>query len=170
MTETAAQTPDNNAVHSEGPDAITWTASEFVAHAKTTGWYVNLAIAAMLISAVVYLITRDVISVGVVVAAAILLGVYGSHQPRELEYHLNQHGLTIGHKNYHYDDFRCFSIVPEGAFSSIVFMPLRRFSPPLSIYYAPDDEEKILNVLSVRLPFEEGHRDAVESLMRRIRF
>lgn len=148
---------------------IAWTASEFVAHDKSAGWYATLMFCAALIGAIVYFISRDYISVGVVVVAALLLAVYGSHKPRQLDYRLDGSGITIGQKAYTYDQFRSFAVVPEGAFNSIVFMPLRRFSPPISIYYDPKDEDRILALLSDRLPFEE-HRDAIDSLMRRIRF
>lgn len=151
-------------------DSISWTASEFIAHEKTASWYGMLAIGAVIIGGLVYLVTKDYISVAVVVVAAILLGVYGSHRPRELEYKIDSQGLTIGDKRYTFNQFRSFSVFPEGNFSSIVFMPLKRFSAPISIFYAPNDEEKILAVLNKMLPFEQTRRDAVDSLMRRIRF
>ena len=149
---------------------ITWTASEFVAHEKSAGWYLLLALAATLIGGLVYLIAKDIISVAVVAVAALLFGVYGARQPRQLEYRLDAHGIGIGPKHYAYNQFRSFTVMPEGAFSSIVFMPLKRFSPPITIYYAPEDEDKIADLLVNQLPFEEARRDAVDSLMRRIRF
>jgi len=152
------------------PQTISWTASEYVAHDKSTGWYLTLAGAAAVISVVVFLISRDAVSVGVVIVAALLLGVYGAREPRQLEYSLDQRGVTIGEKSYGYHEFRSFSVVPEGAFSSVTFMPLKRFATPTSIYYAPEDEEKILNVLSSQLPYDQHRRDAVDNLMRRIRF
>jgi len=151
-------------------EPISWTASEFVAHEKSTGWYLMLMIAAVLIGALVYLVTKDIISVGVVMVAALLLGIYGTHKPRQLEYRLDAQGINIGDKHYAYDHFRSFSVVPEGAFHSIVFMPLKRFSVPISIYYAPEDEDKIADMLTHRLPFEEARLDNTDRLMRRIRF
>jgi hypothetical protein len=61
-------------------------------------------------------------------------------------------------------------VVPEGAFSSIVFMPLKRFAPLTTIYYAPEDESKIITILTDRLPFEERKAAAIDSLMKRVRF
>src|SRR5688572_14165602 len=84
----------------KNPDAITWTASEFVAHDKSAGWYLTLAAAAAAISAVVFLISRDAVSVGVVIVAAIFLGIYAARKPRQLEYRLDQKGITIGSKSY----------------------------------------------------------------------
>jgi hypothetical protein len=38
------------------------------------------------------------------------------------------------------------------------------------MYYDPQDEAKISQVLSDYLPFVEGHKDVVDQFMRRIRF
>lgn len=154
----------------EPAQEVTWTASEFIAHEKDSNWYLALAGVSAVIAAIVYLITKDFVSVAVVVVAAILLGVYGARQPRQLEYHLDSHGIDIGSKHYSYADFRSFSVVPQGAFASIEFMPLKRFAPALSIYYAPNDEDKIISLLSNQLPMEAPRRDLVENLMRHIRF
>lgn len=150
--------------------AVTWTASEFIHHNKAASWYLGLGVATVLLAALIFLITRDVVSTAVIIVAGLLLGVYAARPPRQLEYRIDQRGVFIGHKHYGYDDFKSFTVVPEGAFSSIVFMPLKRFALALTIYYAPEDEEHIMAVLAGRLPFEEPRRDAVDSLMRRIRF
>ena len=158
-----AEEPDDGA-------QVTWTASEFVAHDKSAGWYAGVVTASVVLSALVFLLTRDVVSTAVVIIAGLLLAVYGSHKPRQLEYVVTKRGIGIGGKYYSFEEFRSFSVVSEGAFSSLVFMPLKRFAVPLIVYYAPDDEEKILNILTDQLPLEEPRRDAVDSLMRRIRF
>jgi hypothetical protein len=150
--------------------SVTWTASEFVAHDKSAGWYILLAAGTLVLAVVVFLLTRDVISVSVVVVAGLLLGVYAGHQPRQLDYSLDDQGFGIGQKHYGYDEFKWFSVMEEGAFSGIVFMPLKRFAPPVTIYYPPQDEDKILTTLTNQLPMEEHKADAVDSLMRRIRF
>jgi hypothetical protein len=83
---------------------------------------------------------------------------------------LDDKGLTIGSKHYAYNEFRSFAILQEGALSSIVFMPLKRFATLTSIYYAPEDEQSIVDILADHLSLEEHHQDAVDKLMRRIRF
>lgn len=149
---------------------VAWTASEFVAHAKSFGWYAVLGLAAVIGAALIYYMTRDYVSVAVILVACLLLGVYAGHKPREMEYRLDLHGLTVGDKHFGYNEFRSFSVLPEGAFSSIVFMPLRRFAIPTTIYYAPEDEDKIVNLLSDHLPLEEGGHDAIDRLLHRIHF
>lgn len=163
--------PASTAIPPSGPDgSISWTASEFIAHHKSTGWYVALIGAAIFIAALVWLLTKDKVSAAVVVVGALLLAVYGARQPRQLDYRLDQQGLTVGPRHFSYHAFRSFAIMPEGAFNSIVFMPLKRFSPLTTIYYAPEDEEKIVSLLSERLPMEQRKKDMVDRLMWRIRF
>lgn len=162
--ETEAESPGDNG------QKITWTASEFIAHDKSTSWYILLMLGTLLLAAAVFFVTRDFVSVSVAIIAGLLLGIYGAHQPRQLEYVVDRRGIGIGRKYYSYDEFKSFAVAPEGAFSSLVLMPLKRFAIPTTIYYAPEDEERILNILADHLPLEEHHRDTVDSLMRHIRF
>lgn len=153
------------------PDqTVEWTASEFIAHHRGIGWYGALAGAAMVLAAIVFLITNDVVSVGAIFILTIIVGVAAGHKPRVITYRLDDKGLTVGRRRYPYGAFKAFSLVAEGAFESIVFTPLHRFIPPLSIYFAPEDEEKIISVLSSRLPLQPASQDFFDTLMRRARF
>jgi hypothetical protein len=160
----------NAATDNDDPDSISWTASEFVAHDKTSEWYMLLGLGTVAAAGLMYVLTKDFVSVGVIVLAAVIFGIYGAHKPRQLQYRVDPRGVTIGDKTYGYNEFRTFSVIPEGAFSSIVLMPLKRFAVAISIYYAPQDEEKIVELLSQQLPYEQRRRDAVDSLMRKVRF
>ena len=163
----AAEPPTTSTADGDG---ISWTASEFVAHEKSAGWYLSLAAAAAALAAVIYLLTRDAISAVVILVGALVLGIYGARKPRQLDYRLDSSGVTIGSKHHIYEEFRSFGVVAEGAFSSIVFMPLKRFAPLTTIYYAPEDEDKIIKLLSDQLPFQEHSHDIIDRLMLRIRF
>jgi hypothetical protein len=151
-------------------DPISWTASEFIAHDKEPGWYGLLALGALVATGLVYLVTRDPISSTVILVGALTFGFYGARKPRQLQYLLSDHGLRIASRYYPFEQFRSFSVIPEGAFSSIVFMPLKRFAPLTTIYYAPEDEDKIIDLLSIQLPYVERSHDVVDRLMHRIRF
>ena len=139
-------------------------------HHKNIGWYFLLVLALGVASALLYLITRDMISVVAVVILAVVFGVSAGRKPRILNYQLDRAGLTVGQRFYSYGNFKSFSLVNEGAFTSIMFMPLKRFMPAVSIYFSPEDEEKIVEVLSAHLPLQQGEQDAIDKLMHRIRF
>lgn len=155
----------------EGNDVLVdWKAAEFIHHEKSAGWYYRLAGVAIVIAIGVFLLTKDKISTGVVIFGALLFGIYARRQPRELEYALATHGLTIGGKYHSYEEFRSFSIVPETSVSSAVFRPLKRFGQILTIYFPHELEEQIEDILADRLPYEDHHNDPIDNLMRRIRF
>lgn len=153
----------------EGP-VIVWTASEYIAHDKSVSWFASLIAVAVVVAALLYLITRDLFIVFVSLFGALMVAVYGSRKPRQLQYQLDHGGITAGKRFYGYEEFRNFSVVQEDAFASIVFTPLKRFAIPLTIYYPPEYEDAIAELLVDRVPFERQTLDPVERLMRKIRF
>ena len=149
---------------------VSWTASEYIANPKNVKWFALLAVATLVLTVIIYLFTRDIISVVVILMLGIIVGVFAARQPNVLEYHLDTSGLYMGQKFYPYTSFKSFSVVEDGAFSHLSLMPLKRFMPSLAVHYAPEDEENIINTLSDYLPYEKHKRDVVENITRRVRF
>lgn len=162
--------PGINAPVDKNIDEFSWTASEFVAHQKSAGWYGLLAISAALLAVALYIITRDIVSSGFVIFGSIVFGYYAARQPKDQAYRLSNKGIDIGNKHFNYESFRSFSIIEEGNSLSIVLMPLKRFAPLRAMYFDPKQEDQIASILTLRLPFEERTHDAVDRLMNRIRF
>lgn len=150
--------------------SVTWTASEFVTHAKTAGWYGLLGLAAVLIAAIAWLLTRDFFPTIMVAVSILMLGIYAARKPRQQSYELDSRGLTIGGRYYSFHEFRSFAVVPDGAFLSIELTPLKRFATYTTIYFDPKDEDKIIGFLAGKLPMEEPHANLADNLMRRIHF
>lgn len=151
-------------------DAISWTASEFIAHQKTGMWYLTLAGAALALAAITWLLTKDIISAVVICVGALFLGVYAARQPRQLPYSLDAYGVSIGNRQLPYEHFRSFALVHEGAMPSIVLLPLKRFAPLITIYFDPADEQRIAEFLSNYLPVEDHRLDPMDRFLSRIRF
>ena len=149
---------------------VNWTASEFVENEKNSSWFMALAGGTIVAVAVIYLITHDIVTAVVIIIAASLFGVAAKRKPRTLEYQLDHAGVSIGGKPYPYTLFKSFAMMQEGAFNSIHLMPLKRFMPPISLYYPPESEDQIVATLGSYLPHEERTHDPVERLMRKIRF
>ncbi|HUC88228.1 MAG TPA: hypothetical protein VMR95_03705 [Candidatus Binatia bacterium] len=151
-------------------DSISWTASEFVEHKKSSSWYLGLIIAGAAFASLIFFTTHDKISTGIVILVVIVMGIVATRKPRTMEYTLDDAGLTVGSKFYGYENFKSFSVVDEGAISSIYLLPLKRFMPAVSIYYDNKDEDKIVGTFSERLPLEHHKLDPVDNFMNRIRF
>lgn len=152
------------------PEDVSWTASEFIEHPKTTRWYAMLGLAGLVLATLDFIFTHDLVSASVIVIAAAMFGVYAGHKPQMRQYRLSPDGLQIGDKMYAYKAYKAFSIAEEGSTVSIVFSPLGRFVPPLTIYVTGDMEDRVLDYLSIFLPIEQRRADAVDGLLRRIRF
>ncbi len=150
--------------------AVTWTASEFIEHAKTGSWYAGLLFVAAVGIGIIYLITRDIFSVIALSLFAITFMIFAARKPKVLSYALTDRGIQVGERFYAFEQFRSFAVIDEGAFHSISLLPLKRFMPALSVYYAPEDETRIAQFLGAYLPHEDRKQDAVDRLMHKIRF
>lgn len=161
--------PESDSLQNNGD--ITWSASEYIAHHKSAGWYGIFSLVACVLLAAIYFITDgDILSMLVVIVVGVVFVMYAARTPKEQQYSISDHGVSIGPKTYSFHDFKSFSVIDEGAFSSIAFMPLKRFMPVISIYYAPEHEAEIIDVLSAHLPFDQRNADAIDRLMKKIRF
>lgn len=149
---------------------VTWTASEFIEHSKGIGWYGLLTLVGLVVAGLNYFFTKDIVSTVLLGFAVLIFGIYAGHKPREQQYHLSPQGLQIGGKLYAFQTFKAFSVAEESSIASIMFTPLGRFAPPVTIYVAQDMEEKVLTYISNFLPLEQRRADAVDGLLRKIRF
>lgn len=155
---------------SEGREGFEWLAPEFVAHDKSASWYLKLLAVTLVLSGLFYLFTRDVITAGMVVVAGIFLGIYARRQPRMIPYQIFSSGISIDHRQFTYDQFRSFAVLPEGNMLTFTFIPLKRFSPPAGMCYSESDADSIIQYLSARLPYEHRKPDFIDNLMELIRF
>ena len=151
-------------------DPVVWSASEYVAHSKSAIWYLQLALVALVFAGIAYFITHDFVVVATIAVVAIIFGVAAGRKPRVLDYSVDSSTISIGQKQYPYAMFRSFSIIQEGPINSIYLMPAKRFNPPLSIYYPPEEEQQIVEIIGSRLPQEPREQDAIDRFMHRIRF
>lgn len=166
--------PASDAVPAPGrqPHAaeLEWQASDAALHQKPAGWLAMLIGGGLVVAILVYLLTRDALSAGAIALAALMLGVYSARKPQSLRYRLDAGGITIGQKHYTYGQFRSFSVVDEGAAGNVELMPLKRFMPMLTLNYTHDIEEDVVSFLADRLPMETHKRDAMDMLIRKLRF
>jgi hypothetical protein len=133
-------------------------------------WYVGLFGIGGLIVVLMYVITRDVLASVVVLIASASMSVYAGRKPETKRYRLDDSGVQVADKTYPYSLFKSFSVVDEGAIDSVWLKPLKRFSPLVVMYFSPEDEEKIVNVLSSFLPHEQRELDMMDHISKKMRF
>jgi len=163
--------PVSVAVPPKGSDgSITWTASEFVYHQKNAKWYLVFFALTVVLSGGLWLLMKNLTTIITIVVAAVALVYAATKKPRELEYKIDGNSLSIANKSFPLAEFKSFTVVHQDGFSSLVFSPLKRFNLSITIYYDPADEQKILDLLSSRVPMEEKKRDWIDQLMWKIRY
>ena len=149
---------------------ITWSASEYVSHQKNISWYIALGAGAAVMTLIIFLVTRSLMSSLVIALSFIVLGIFAARQPDTKQYEIGENGIRVGDKSFPYSIFKSFSVMQEDAIDSIWLRPLKRFMPTTVIYCAPDDEEKIVMMLENFLPEEDREQDVIDRISRRIRF
>ncbi len=151
-------------------EPVSWTASEFIAHHKDPVWYGTLVGAVLTLCVAIYFVTKDVISIIAIVVVAILFLIASAKKPEQRLYMVDLQGISIGQKFYPYGMFKSFALRQEGAIGTITFMPLQRLMPEISIYFAPEDEDSIVDVLASSLPNDQRAERSTDRLMKRLRF
>jgi hypothetical protein len=148
---------------------ISWDASEYIHHEKSPLWYVYFALAAIVVLTGTYFLLHDIISIIVITLMAITVLVFANRQPRALHYQLSDEGIKIDNRGYGYGSFKSFSVMQNGVVESIYLEPVERFMPPISIYFGPDDADKIINIIGQYLPHRERESDFIDKLVHRLR-
>jgi hypothetical protein len=165
--------PDNGTRPDPAPSRaagnISWQAPEFIEHPHPAGWYAALVGITAVLAAIVLLTTKDYFATGTIVVMGIIIWVFAGHKPGLAQYEITSRGLSINGKLYPFNSYKSFTILREGEFNSLNLFPLKRFMPPISAYYGPNDEKKIVDALGDRLPYEERQMDSIDRLARRLR-
>lgn len=174
VAETGQQLPKEEPKPSQpvldpGKSVLIWSATEYLHHDKNFLWYGGVLVAGVAIGGATYLITEDAFSAAIMPIVAVIVAIFGARKPKELPYEITENGISINGIYRPFSDFKTFTIIHEGQFSSLMLQPVKRFMPSLSVYFAPDNAEQVIEVLSQHMPHEEGKIDAVERLARHLR-
>jgi hypothetical protein len=176
--------PDNGSASSEAPadsdseaagpseraaKNVTWEAVEYLEHRHGSGWYGSLALATALLATIVYLVSKDIFATVIIVVVGGIVWVYAGQKPGQAKYEITSSGVSVNGKLYGYGNYKSFTVVREGDLSSVNLFPLKRLLPPLSAYFDPKDEQKIVEAIGSYLPYENRKLDSIDRLTRRLR-
>jgi hypothetical protein len=171
--ESPAITPQDTTptpAETQNGGVVQWTASEYVDHTKGPAWFVLMGLGLFGTVALVYFLLKDIFAAALLGLAGITFAVFAGRRPQVLQYSISPQGISIGQRTHAFEDFKSFSLTESGPLPAILLLPLRRFLPPITIFYDPREEDKIIEALADYLPHEEREPDVVDRLMSRIRF
>ncbi len=148
---------------------ISWDASEYIHRDKGALWYVVfVAIVMIFLAIAAWLQAWTFLALIIVMAVAMI--IYARRPPRSIHYTLSRQGLQVGPRLYTFAEFRAFGILPDGGVFSIMLLPTKRFMSPMTIYFAEEDGEHIVDILGGNLPMERLDHDLFDKFTSRIRF
>jgi hypothetical protein len=157
-TESGSENKFDNKEASDKQENVSWTALEFIEHDRGSGWYVMLIAGAIILAVVIYFITKDYFAA----AATVIVGF--------IEYEITDNHIRVGERTYGYGMFKSFSVAHEGEHTSIVLEPVKKFVPPMTLYFPPEDEPHVTNAIGNHLPMQEHQPNITERLAHRFRF
>ena len=145
---------------------IKWSAPEFEHREKGVSWYWLTAIAAITIIGIALWAGNFLFAFFVMIAETLI--IFWAHQkPAEIEFKLDENGLTISDKkSYPYETLAGFAV--RG--NEVIFRQKRRLTAYLKIIAGPADIGRIKSFLSDRLPEIEYEESLIEHLARILRF
>ena len=148
---------------------FSWHAPEGAQVARGTLWYVLFGVVALGLLALAILVFKSItFAILLVVMIASVVTLTGK-TPRTINYGISPKGIYVGDRLHDYSEFRAFGVVQDPGFLSIIVLPVKRFSPGLTLYFDEADGEKIVDMLGARLPLQEVKPDVLEKLIRFIR-
>ena len=150
--------------------SLTWSAVEYIDIDKSPVWYILVIVIALLLVAVdVFLLKSWTFSVLVVVMAIATI-IYARRPARTITYALSAaQGIYVGEQLHPFDEFKSFSLIKADGHNSIVFIPKKRFSLGVTIYFPDEAGEEIVDIIGGRLSMEERKPDIFDSLIRKLR-
>jgi hypothetical protein len=175
VTEQQDQPDVKEEVTSHDPDdindeVVNWSATEYLHVEKGTLWYVIFSLVVLLLIAVDVIFLRTWTLSILVVVMAIAVIIYSRRPPVEIHYSLTgKQGVYVGEQLYAFSHFKAFGVVRDGNHHFIKFIPIKRLSPGLSVYFPEEVGEEIVDILGARLPMENLKLDAIDVIIRSIR-
>ena len=148
--------------------SIDWTASEFVDNSKNFNWYLSFFVAILLISFLVYLFTHSLFSSIAIFILGVALSYMATRKPKEVSYGLDDKGIIINDVEYPFSEFKSYTLVSEGGLNHIALTSVKRFSPNKTIYFEPQDRDRITSLLGNFLPLESISNDPIDKFMKKI--
>ena len=150
-------------------EPIAWNAPEGVRVQRGAVWYVLFAIVLAGLMALAILVFQNWTFAILLPIMAVALFVLSNKNPQTINYAISPKGIYIADTLHDFSEFRAFGLLHENDQHSILLLPVKRFSPGLTIYFSEAEGEKIVDRLGARLPMQEIKPDALEKFIRLIK-
>ena len=132
-------------------NSITWVAPDFVYYKKSTNWYITISVIALVLIMIFYF-TKIYSGIAVVLAAILALFMNANTKPENIEYTINNNGISFKKKKFTYNDLKSFYLSNKSGFFRLILEQKGKFKPHLVIIIDNINPILIRNFLVNKLP------------------
>lgn len=161
--------PDTSQPASRLSEPFSWKASEGVQVKRDGVWYVLFSLVVIGLMSLAVFVFKSVTFAILLPVMAVAVILLSSKAPREINYAISPKGIYVSDQLHDFSEFRAFGVIHDPEYLSIIVLPVKRFSPGLTLYFNERDGERIVDMLGARLPMQEVKVDSLEKLIRFIR-
>ena len=147
-----------------------WQGPEFIYTPKNPKWYLYLV--AVLIVLIIFFrfVYKDIVTPILIIILGLIFAYYSIKKPNQIAFKIDEHGITTGDKSYFYSDLKSYSETELEHYFCINFLPNKRFSTFIPVYFDKKDHSKIREILENKLPINSRKDDLIERFFRYIGF
>lgn len=151
-------------------EPVHWQATEYIHEEKNGLWFTIFSLVVLTLIVLDVLLFHSYTFSALVVVMAIAVIVFSRRPPRTLNYTLSQdQGLYIGETLHHFSEFKAFGLIEDRNQHSIILIPIKRFSPGVSVYFPTEAGEQIVDILGSRLPMQPLKLDIIDIIVQKLR-
>ena len=148
---------------------ISWQALESSGGPRGYIWYFVFGLVSVGLLAVAIFLFKSITFSILIPIMALAVIVMARRNPLPIQYSISPKGIYVADRLYDFSEFRSFGVIKDPAGPYIMLLPVKRFSPGVTLYFDEKDGEKIVDMLGARLSLQDIQPDGLEKFIRFIR-
>lgn len=149
---------------------VHWSANEYVQVNKSPIWFFvagSIALGLILLDVFLFKYYSFSFLVTIIFIALVILS---KRPPQQINYTLSPgKGLYVEDRLHPFEEFKSFGVINDQGNNFIKLVPVKRFSPGVSVYFPVEVGEAIVDVFGEFLPMETVKLDSLDIIVRKLR-
>jgi hypothetical protein len=134
--------------------SVSWISREYKREEKTVDWYWTIGIAAVIGAIVAFYFGNILFGILIIVSGAMIFLLH-IHEPREVNYEINQDGIFINNQKIEFKNILFFDIKEDPEDTRLKIMTKDKFMPVRTMHIEKEDSLAIEESLSLVLEKKE---------------
>ena len=148
---------------------LSWTTPEFAYHKKGPGWFIALALMAIVFF-ILALIMQNYIFALLILLASFLIYIQALKKPPEIKIAMSEEGITVRETLFPYRELNSFWLFEEPEIRTLNLESKKLLRPRISIPLAQQNPGEIRQILIGFIPEKKQEETLTDMLARKIKF